>query len=62
MVMPNIADICFFGGLFIRQTNVGVRILMVVMGRFMRMFMHTSQLMRPWRDMDAAKEDSKRQK
>ena len=63
MLMPDITrDIGLFSSSFIRQTNVGVRILMVVMGRFMRMFMRVSQLMRPRRDMDAAKKDSERQK
>ena len=59
--MPNIArDICLFGGLFIRQSNVGVRTLMVVMSRFMRMFMRTNQFMRPRRDVNAAEQDSER--
>ena len=63
MVMPDIAgDICLFGRLFIRHTNVGVRNPMVVMGRVVRMFMRTIQLMRPRRDVYAAEQDSERQK
>ena len=61
--MSDIArDICLFSRLFIRQTNIGVRILMVVMCRIMRMFMRTNQLMRPRRDVNAAEKDSERQK
>ena len=63
MVMPDIArDISLFSGLFIRQTNVGVRIFMIVMGGIMRMFMRTNQLMRPRRDVNTAEQDSERQK
>ena len=62
MVMSDIADICVIRRLLIAHTNVGVRIFMVVMGRIMRMFMRTDQLVRPRRDVDAAKQESNRQK
>lgn len=63
MVMSDFArNICLFGGLFIGQTNAGVRILMVIMGRIMRMFMRTDHFMRPRRDVNAAEKNSNRQK
>ena len=60
--MSDIADICVIRRLLITQTNVGVRILMVIMSRFMRMFMRANPFMRPRRDMNAAEQDSERQK
>ena len=59
MVMPDVAYICAFRRLFIAYIHVRVQI---VMRCFMRMFVGIDKFVRPRRDVNAAEQDSERQK